>query len=277
MIESMAQVVSSWTVCILLLTTVGAWGAQLKPEAARAFDRYVAENEQRMQRQQSSPRTFLAIDELPEAKRGEAESRLRRGEILVEKQGETPAGLPGALLHHWTGTIFLPGAALRSTLASVQDYDQLWRYYSPEVVASRLVSRKGDDFHIFMRLRKHKVVTVMLDTEYDVHYGRLDSTHAYSWSRSTRVAEIADPGQKEEHALPEDDGHGFLWRLNSYWRFVQLGDGVMVQCEAISLTRDVPAGLGWLIEPFVQSLPRESLEFTLRATREAVRGQGNAK
>ena len=48
------------------------------------------------------------------------------------------------------------------------------------------------------------------------------------------------------------------------------GDGVFVECEAVSLTRDIPAGLGWLIGPFIESIPRESLEFTLQATRRAV-------
>jgi hypothetical protein len=46
-----------------------------------------------------------------------------------------------------------------------------------------------------------------------------------------------------------------------------------MQIESISLTRDIPAGLGWLIGPFVQSVPRESLEFTLNATRNALRSR----
>jgi hypothetical protein len=61
-----------------------------------------------------------------------------------------------------------------------------------------------------------------------------------------------------------------MWRLNTYWRFVQQPDGVLVECEAISLTRDVPTGLGWLIGPFIQNIPQESLQFTLSATRNAV-------
>jgi hypothetical protein len=273
-IERISRHGKGGAVLVLLLTALGSWGAELKPEATQAFDRYIAENERRIEREQSKPGSFLSVSRLPEAQRAEAEARLRRGEILIEKQEGTPVRLPGALLHHWIGTVFVPGATLQSTLALVQDYDRLGRYYRPEVIDSRLLARHGDDFHIFMRLRKQKVITVVLDTEYDVHYGRLDSSHAYSRSRSTRVTEIANPGEKGEHALTEKDGHGFLWRLNSYWQFVQIADGVMVQCEAISLTRDVPAGLGWLIEPFVQSLPRESLEFTLRATRDAVRNRG---
>jgi hypothetical protein len=62
-------------------------------------------------------------------------------------------------------------------------------------------------------------------------------------------------------------GYGYLWRLSSYWRFEELDGGVSVECRAISLTRDVPAGLGWIIEPMVKKLPTESLLATLEATR----------
>ena len=114
---------------------------------------------------------------------------------------------------------------------------------------------------------------MVMDSEYDVRYGRLDAQHRFSWSRSTRIAEIADAGGPHEHAVSDAENHGYMWRLNSYWRFVEVSDGVIVECEAISLTRSVPAGLGWLIGPFVREIPRESLETTLRQTRDAVMGR----
>jgi hypothetical protein len=40
-----------------------------------------------------------------------------------------------------------------------------------------------------------------------------------------------------------------------------------VECRAISLSRNVPLGLGWMIEPIIQKLPRESLIKTLEDTR----------
>ena len=40
--------------------------------------------------------------------------------------------------------------------------------------------------------------------------------------------------------------------------------------RAISLSRDVPTGLGWIINPIIRSLPRESLSNTLRETRQAL-------
>jgi len=196
------------------------------------------------------------------------QGRLRQGEIVIEKYPGTPKEISDGLIHDWTGTVFIPGATVAELLARVRDYDHLPRYYSPDVMQSRLISQQGDDFKIFMRLRKHKVITVVLDTEYDVHYAGLDPRHEYSLSRSTRVTEIADAGTADEH--PAEQDHGFMWRLNSYWAFEQVNDGVLVECEAVSLTRDVPTGLGWLIAPIVHSIPRESLQFTLNATRTAV-------
>ena len=58
--------------------------------------------------------------------------------------------------------------------------------------------------------------------------------------------------------------------MNTYWRFQQKDGGTYVECQSISLTRDIPAGLGWLIGSYVESIPRESLEFTLDATRQTL-------
>jgi hypothetical protein len=259
---------------LLLLTFSAAASAAAAPppDALRAFDAYVAQVEARVANEQRSPDMFLRLQTLPPAARDEAERRLRAGEILVESVGQMRRHVPGGMIHHWLGTAFIAGTTIPQTLALVQNYDDLPRYYQPEVLRSRLLARHGDDFQIFMRLRKHKVITVVLDTYYDVHYGRLDAAHSYSMSRSTRIDEIADAGQRSEHAVAPGSDHGFLWRLNTYWRFVQVPDGVVVQCEAVSLTRDVPAGLGWLVGPFVRDIPRESLQFTLGATRNALSG-----
>jgi hypothetical protein len=89
-------------------------------------------------------------------------------------------------------------------------------------------------------------------------------------SYTTRIAEVEDAGSPKETVLPPDTGYGFLWRLYSYWRFQERDDGVYIECRAISLTRDVPFGLGWVIEPIIQKLPKESLINTLEATRQGL-------
>ncbi len=255
--------------------------ADLRPEAAQGFDRYIRLTEKRMAGEVKTRGAFLWVDNLLVPSRDETNARLKSGEVVSEKmRTPDPSGntsTPGALIHHWVGTVFIPGATLSRVLALVQDYDHHAEYFKPEVVKSKTIEHAGDDFKVYLRLKKKKVVTVVLDTEYAVHYHSLDATRAFSESYSTRIAEINHPDEPDERATPEGRGEGFMWRLDSFWRFAERDGGVYVQCEAISLTRDVPTGLNWLIAPFIESIPRESLEFTLLSTRSAVlRGGAHA-
>ena len=254
---------------LIVLSGSGILLAQ-QSDTSQAFDHYTAQAEARIVQGQSQANRFLKLDALPVEQRLEILRRLHQGEVVIEKAANTPEEVPGGLIHDWQGWVFIPNATVEQVVGLMRDYDHLARYYSPDVLRSRLVSAHGDNLHVYMRLEKHKVVTVVLDTEYDVHYGRLDAAHQYSISRSTRVSEIENPGSPNERALSPGHDHGYMWRLNSYWAFQQVDDGALVQCEAISLTRDIPAGLAWLIGPFVNSIPRESLEFTLTATRKAM-------
>jgi len=81
---------------------------------------------------------------------------------------------------------------------------------------------------------------------------------------------VQDAGKPSETVLPPDTGHGFLWRLYSYWKFQERDDGTLIECRAISLTRDIPASLKWIIQPIIRSLPKDSLVNTLAATRHAL-------
>lgn len=247
------------------------------PQALAAFSQYIARAEANIQREESAPDTFLGTQAFPVRNEAELEARLRHGEIMVTSGGITPVEVPGGLIHHWVGLAFIPQATISQLFAVLQNYDQMARYYSPDVAVSHLVKRHGDNFQVSMRLREHKIVTVMLDGLYDIRYGELDDAHQYSTSHSTQMVEVSDDrdsrqttaGDQGDSSIGGPD-HGFLWRTNAYWRFEQVNDGVFVEFESISLSRNVPAGWGWLIEPLVREIPRESLLFTLRATRKAV-------
>ena len=108
-----------------------------------------------------------------------------------------------------------------------------------------------------------------------VDHCRLDRQHgserASSRSFTTRIAEIEDAGEATESEKPVGDDRGFLWRLNSYWRFQEEDGGGFVECESISLSRSIPFGLGWLIKGCVESIPRESLENKLASIRDGVK------
>jgi hypothetical protein len=226
--------------------------------ATAAFDKYVRQVESRLAQQHRSTATFLVPEDW---------ARLRRGEQIIEEV-QRPGGsdLPGAMLHHWRGTAFAPGATAADFERLMKNFAGYPTLYSPQVLVARVNAHQDDHFQVTMRIRQKHVITVVMDATYDVTFGRLDPQHGYSLSRSTRISEIESPGTRNERALGPDQGHGFLWRLNTYWSYEERDGGLYMQIESVSLSRSVPTGLGWAVKPFVESVPRESLEFTLRAT-----------
>jgi hypothetical protein len=259
---------------VVFLAFSPASAADLKPEAAQGFDQYIRLTEARMKTELAPGGSFLWVDSLSEARRAAVYTRLRSGEEVSERlHTADPSGrsaTAGAMIHHWVGTIFIPGVTIQQVLAVVQDYDRHAQDYAPEVIQSKTIEHKAGDFKIFYRLKKKKILTIILDAQFDVRHHVLGPGREYSDSVSTRISQVENAGQANEHGLPPGQDGGYLWRLNSYWRYFDSGRGVYVQCEAISLTRDIPAGLGWLIGPMVETVPRESLEFTLKSTRAAV-------
>jgi hypothetical protein len=227
------------------------------------------------------PGAFLYIDGMPEPRRSQALAGLRRGDMFMERLTTRDSSgreieAPNAIIHHWLGGVFIPGGNLPQTLEFVEDYAHHQDVYKPEVVRSRLLSHEGNDFKIYYRLRKKKVITVTLNTEHEVHYFPVDSTRCHSRSYTTRIAEVANADTPNEHEKPIGHDGGFLWRMNSYWRFEERDGGVYVECESISLTRDIPTGLGWLIKPFITGVPKESLQMTLGSTRSALEARVHA-
>jgi hypothetical protein len=245
----------------------GAITVELKPRTVQAFDAYMRAAEARLRDRERGGSLWL------DGSAGRKQA-LKEGKALAEPvAGKSEFEVPDGLIHDWVGAAFIPGATIDKVLALVQDYDNHKKIYKPEVVDSRLLSHNGEDYEIFLRLLKKKVLTVVLNTTHDVHYSRPTPSRAYARSYTTRIAELQNAGEKDERELPPGKGHGFLWKLNSFWRYEERDGGVYVECEAISLTRDVPTGLGWLINPIIRNLPRDSLVNTLRATKEAIPGR----
>jgi hypothetical protein len=261
----------TWTAMITLLLAGTCSAATLTPTARQEFDNYVTALEKRLSQQHASSDTYLAVLNLETSRRSDAMRQTRAGEIRVDPVNGGTRELAGALLHHWRGTAFVPGAQAKDMLTLLRDYDHLTSYYAPEVQSSRLVSGNTEVTTVAMRMRKQKVVTVVLDAEYDVHTGMSSATAGYGFSRSIHVWQVANPSTHGERRLPEGKDDGFLWRLNSYWSFLEVPGGLLIECEAVSLTRDIPIGLNWLIAPILESTPRESLTFTLIATRNALK------
>jgi hypothetical protein len=237
--------------------------------ALNAFKAYSRAVEGRLAMQHRSANAFLAAV-VGDPQNDEA--RLRGGELIVENLAPRADGeLPGAMLHHWRGTAFAPGARAADFERLIRDFNSYPQHFSPEVLQARVLTRDGDRIQASMRVRQHHVITVVMDATYDVAFGRLDAAHGYSLSESTRIAEVDAAGTSQEHELAASEEHGFLWRLNTYWSYEEKDGGLYLQIEAVSLTRSIPRGLGWMVQPYAESIPRESLEFTLSSACRALR------
>ncbi len=255
------------TVSLLAAFAAGeASAAELRSETLTAWDRYVGWTEHRMRDDVRGGGRFLVQNGLPAALSAEARRKLLAGEVFATKLETTAEGrsidVPGGLVHHWLGSVFIPNARVDELVAWLQAYDDHHRYFD-EVESSRLVSRDGDDFHISLRLRRKKVVTVHYNTDHFVRYTRHRDGRISSASYSTRIAELDKAGTAAEAEKPQGADRGFLWRLNSYWRFEQARGGVIVELESVSLSRGVPVAVRWLVGSYLDSVPRESLEATL--------------
>ncbi|MGB9233756.1 MAG: hypothetical protein WCC04_05025 [Terriglobales bacterium] len=239
---------------------------QLSPQTLEAFTAYIHRAETEMEPALHGSGPFLWSELAPERAQ-----QVGRGQVVAQFwSGQGPAKVTNGLIHDWIAAAFIPDSTIQKILTVIQDYDNHKNIYKPEVMDSRLIARDDNDFRIYLRLRKKKIITVILDTEHEVHYRPVDPRRWVCRSYTTRIAEVENAGRSDEQTAPPDAGYGFLWRLYSYWKFEERDRGVVVECRAISLTRDVPFGLGWAIEPIIQKLPRESLINTLEATRQAL-------
>ena len=256
----------------LWLPTLTSSPPDLQARTRQDFDRYAAATVERIVRESQPHGSFLYLQHASSDNGAAALSRLRRGELIYERL-ETRDGngeemeIHDGLLHHWLGAAFVQGVSVEEALELVQDYDNHAEIF-PEVEQSQLLSENGDTFRAFLRFRKHKVITVVMNTEHEARYVRVAPDRAYSLSHSTRVQEVEDAGTSSEKELPEGEGHGFMWAMNSYWRFLERDGGIYIECESITLTRTIPFLLRWIVGPFVNDVPRQSLRNLLEISRD---------
>jgi hypothetical protein len=253
---------------VLCMMLPGYSLGQLSANGIKAYSAYVHQVESRIAQQHVNRGSFIAA--VNSSRQNQA--RLRNGELVVEAL--TPATsdeFSGSMLHHWRGTAFVPRAKAADLERILKNFNAYPQYFSPQVLQAKILSQQGDRMQAVMRVRQKHVITVVLDSTYEINFGRLDAQHGYSSSVSTHISEIEQPSTSKERALSEEAGHGFLWRQNTYWSYAEADGGLYMQIESVSLSRAIPTGLGWAVKPFVESVPRESMEFTLRSAGNALK------
>ena len=244
--------------------------ADLRPETIQAWNEYIRAAEGRNPKQQAN--LFLAIDALP----AEA-AKLRQGDITASPAASNvPVKVPSGLIHDWTGAIFIPNAALHDVLRVVRDYGQYKTVYHPSVVSAKaLETSESEDRFSMVIMNKSFFAKSALDSDYHSTFTRLDDQRWYGISETTRVQEVAEFGGPSQYMLPQDHGTGIIWRLCSIARYQERDGGVYVELEAIVLSRDIPGGMRWLVEPIVRRVSRSSLVVSLQETADAVRSITN--
>jgi hypothetical protein len=211
-------------------------------------------------------------------------ARLKSGKIDIKhRETQTPQKkeieIPDGTVHHWLGGIFIPGVTLEKVVSWVQNYPQYKDYFA-DVERADIRSHSGDTYDIFLRLKRSKLgITAHFNTKHHVVYGPRTTGFLASTSESTEVRQVKDAGSSTETEYPEGNDSGYLWRLNSYWRFTERDGGVLVECETIGLSRPLGWGLSLLnflalgrVKSIANSIASEALEQTLTDLRNGVRG-----
>ena len=257
---------------VLALTLAAAIGgvaeaAELRPETVDAWTRYVRATEARIAKEESVRYRLLGDRDA-----ARIVARLRAGEVIVDKleTRDTNGGeidVPNGLIHHWRGTVFLRAVTLEELLAATRS-PELTARRQPDVLDVKILERMGDTLRLYLKVERKSIITVTYNTEYLVQGKRWSPGTATSRSLATKIAEIADAGTPLEREKPIGQDRGFLWRLNAYWRYEQVEDGVIAELESITLSRTVPLGLSTVVRPIIDREARKSIDSTLVAFRD---------
>ncbi len=247
-------------------------GAQLQEKTLKAWNEYVRLTEERITKELNSSIGFLAQDFQAVPKAQMERNAALSGQILVGKMKTlNPSGrkikVPAGTIHHWRGSVFIPDVELESVLAQVR-YPAQQEDLQEDVLESRILEESADSLRLYLKLVRSKIVTVTYNTEHLIEYQRHGEGLASSRSIATKVVELEDAGTPAEREKPEGKDHGFLWRLNSYWRYQQVDGGVLVECESLTLSRGVPAILAPFVKPIISGVARESMKRTLSSMRD---------
>jgi len=238
-----------------------------------AWNDYICKARSRMTARVQAHSQFLWVDEMPDSR-----SQVRNGQILVAPVGSShPRRVPSGLIHDWLGAAFLPNATLEETIRVVTDYNRYKEFYHPLIAESTSLGSDGRNYKFSLVIvNKTLFSETALHSECDDAYFQLDDKRWYSVGYCDSIREIENYGKTVKQELPPNEGSGYIWRLVSFSRFEERDGGVYAEREVIALSRDLPGGLRWFIEPIVNRLSRNSLSASLLQTRQAVLSRGAA-
>ncbi len=259
----------SFTACLLVLVLLCSplrAGPVLGMRTVDAWNTYIALTEKRVDAELKNPVVPLRSDL----------AYLKTGKIYVQPLETRDAkgkevDVPDGTIHHWLGAVFIPGVTLDKLVPKLQNYDRYMDYFKG-VEKSSLVRTNNNEFDISLRLTQTAFgVTVHFNTTHHVVYNPRRDGFLSSVSRSKTIRQVKNAGSSRESEYPLGDDSGYLWRLNSYWRYTERDNGVVVECETIGLSRSLGFGLGLLnimmlgtVKSKAESIARDALTDTLK-------------
>jgi len=251
---------------------VPADAAELKPHTVQAFNEYASAVEARIDRELGSSAGFLGLDFGKPADAEAVRKSVRAGQVHVSRLTARGADaeeitVKDGLINHWRGAIFVPGVTVDRAIAELRAPAE-GRHQQEDVLESKLLWRDGDRSRVYLKLMRKKIVTVTYNTEHDVVYERRGPGRWSSRSIATRIAELENAGTPQEHEKPIGKDRGFMWRLNSYWRYEEVPGGVIIELESLTLSRDIPGFIKFIAKPIINSIARESITRTLESVKE---------
>jgi len=248
-----------------------AKAAELRPETINAWNDYIAAREKRIAAELKSSKGFLVMDSLNPPAADEERRAVLAGEIPVKRMdpagGKSDFQITGGTIHHWRGVVFIPDVSFEFAMHRIR-HPELEKEMQKDVLESRVIERVSQDrYRLFLKLKRTQIITVVYNTEHLVNFSKHGNDKHSSSSVSVKIAEVEQSGGLEREK-PEGNDNGFLWRMNSYWRYQKVSGGVMVECETITLSRSIPFILEGLTRPIINNIAGESMERTLRELRE---------
>ncbi len=260
----------------LLATTIGMadsplLAAKLRDNTLKGWNEYVHLTEKRIEKELNSSEGFLVQDFQSAPKARADREDLLSGKVVVTKmktldQNRRKISVPGGTIHHWRGSILIPNVSIEHVLAQVRDPGEK-ELLQEDILESRVLEKNADSIRLYLKLVRSKFITVTYNTEHLVRYRRHGEDRASSHSTATKIAELEHVNTPSEREKLAGEDRGFLWRLNSYWRYEQVEGGVLVECESLTLSRGIPALLSPLVRPIVSSVARQSMKRTLVSMR----------
>jgi hypothetical protein len=224
--------------CLIGSAARPAHAAELELRTSQAYDAYL----------EGVRRAFLAPD------RNATQTAVERdGGVSVNPGAQDGIiAVPGGLIHHWVGRIFVRDLALRAVVETSRAYSAYNTVYK-SIIASRVVGREADTYRVLMRIKEGEAgVNAVLEIRSTVQYLTGSNGSVLALSSADEIREVQNDGERRERLLPAGLDRGYLWRANTFSRFVSQNDGVYIETETLGLSRRFPVLLGWIIEPIAR-------------------------